>query len=290
MNLRILTATAALALSAAAFAADNQFERTLNVSGQPDLYVATGSGSIRVHPGNDGQIHIVGKIHAGWNIGWTKGDGDINARIQRILSSPPIVQEGNTIKVGTSNDHDLYQNITIDYEITAPAAVALNLKSGSGDIETDHLGRYLSAASGSGSIRAQGLHGAAELGTGSGDIELGEEAAGDVKAKSGSGSVRIHGFHGTLMARTGSGDIEADGRLTGPANLSSGSGSVRLHLNPDVRFNLEASTGSGDIRVRFPGAPQQDEHSRHHMTAPINGGGPALEIRTGSGSIEVAPR
>jgi hypothetical protein len=283
MNIRILTASALLALSTGAFA-DSQFERTLNVSAQPDLYVFTGSGHIHVQPGTGNQIHIVGHVHAGWS-----SFGDVNARIQQIVANPPIVQDGNTVRAGSTNDRSLYENISIDYDITAPVGVALNLRSGSGDIEAERLGRYVSAASGSGSIHTQGVHGAADLSTGSGDIELGEESAGDVKAKSGSGSIRIHGFHGSLTARTGSGDIEADGRLTGEANVSSGSGSVRLHLGPDVHFNLEASTGSGDIRVRYPGAPVQDRWSRHHMTAPINGGGSPLEVRTGSGDIEVAP-
>jgi DUF4097 and DUF4098 domain-containing protein YvlB len=287
MKLHILTATALLALSTAAFA-DSQFERTLSVSAQPDLFVATGSGNIRIHPGTDGKIHILAKVHAG---GWGNwGSGDVQSRIERIVANPPIVQDGNTVRIGQNNDHDLYQNISIDYDITAPATVAMNAKSGSGDIDIDHLGRYLSAASGSGNVHAQGVHGAADLSTGSGDIELGEEAAGDVKAKSGSGNIRIHGFNGALVARTGSGDIEADGRLVGPANISSGSGSVRLRLNPDVHFNLEASTGSGDIKVRFPGAPEQDRNTRHHMTAPINGGGAPLEVRTGSGDIDIAQR
>jgi hypothetical protein len=272
MKLHLLTATTLLALSTAAFA-DGQFDRTFNVGAQPDLYVATGSGQIHIHPGTDGQIHIIGHVHAGWS-----AFGDINDRIRRIVANPPLTQDGNTVRAGGTNDHSLYENISVDYDVTAPAGVALNLKSGSGDIETNRLGRYLTASSGSGNIHAQGLHGAAELSTGSGEIELTEEAAGDIKAKSGS------------TARTGSGDIEADGHLNGPANLSTGSGNIRMHLGPDVHFTLEASTGSGDIRVRFPGAPEQDRNSRHHMTAPINGGGAPLEVRTGSGDIEVDPR
>ena len=128
------------------------------------------------------------------------------------------------------------------------------------------------------------------LDTGSGDIELEEAAAGDVKAKTGSGSIRIHNLNGSFNSKTGSGDIEADGNLTGPANVSTGSGSVRLHITPSSHFSFEGSTGSGDIRVSFPGAPHQDEHSRHHLTASINGGGPPLVIHTGSGDIDVTPR
>lgn len=168
-----------------------------------------------------------------------------------------------------------------------PAGAALNLHSGSGDLDTTGVGRYLSASTGSGAIRAYGVHGPAELHSGSGEIELQESGLGDVKARSGSGSVRIHALNGDLEAHTGSGAIEADGHLTGPASLSTGSGKIKLHLAPNAHFNLEASTGSGRIRVDFPGAPQQSEGSRHHLTGSVNGGGAPLQIRTGSGDIEI---
>jgi hypothetical protein len=282
MKLRLLAGALLLTASTAAFAADNRFERTLDVTAQPDLYVSTGSGDITLHAGSDNQIHVVGHVHAGWAM-----FGDVQGRIQRIIESPPIVQNGNSIRIGESNDHDLFNNISIDYDITAPASVALNLHSGSGDITIDHLGRYLSATSGSGDIRAHGINGPAELGTGSGNIQLDEVGAGDIKTKTGSGDIKVHGLNGGFMARSGSGEIQADGHLTGAANLSSGSGGIRLHLTPDAHFNLEASTGSGDIHVNFPGAPQQGDNSRHHLTAPINGGGPALEVRTSSGDVEI---
>ena len=114
-----------------------------------------------------------------------------------------------------------------------------------------------------------------------------ELAAGDIKARTGSGNIHIHGLNGALSARSGSGDVDAQGHLTGAATLSSGSGNVRLHIGPDAHFNLEATTGSGDIRVRFPNAPEQNEHTRHHLTGPVNGGGPPLEVRTGSGNVEI---
>jgi len=281
MNLRILFATALLAVSTTALAED-QFERTLNVGAQPDLYVSTGSGNITLHAGSGNQIHIVGRVHAGWS-----AFGDVTERIRRIVQSPPIVQEGNTVRIGEVSNHELYNNISIDYDITAPTSVALNLRSGSGDVTTEHLGRYLSATSGSGEVRAHGVAGPAELATGSGNIELDELAAGYIKARTGSGNIHIHGLNGALSARSGSGDVDAQGHLTGAATLSSGSGNVRLHIGPDAHFNLEATTGSGDIRVRFPNAPEQNEHTRHHLTGPVNGGGPPLEVRTGSGNVEI---
>ena len=281
MNIKIVTAAAILSLTTAAFAGDT-FQRTLSLSGPADVYVSTGSGNIRVTPGSDNEVHIVGHIHASWS-----AFGDVNAHISRIVENPPIVQTGNAIHIGESSDRSLFNNISIDYEVSVPASAALNVHSGSGDVEIDHVGRFLAASSGSGNVRAHGIHGPVDLQTGSGDIELQADGVGDIKAKTGSGSIRINGLNGALYAKTGSGDIEAGGKLQGEGNLSSGSGSVRLHLTPDAHFDLEASTGSGDIRIHFPGAPQQSDSSRHHLTAPINGGGQALEIRTGSGDIEV---
>ncbi len=282
MKLRLLAGALLLTVSTAAFASDSQFERTLNVSAQPDLYVSTGSGDITIHAGSDNQIHVVGHVHAGWAI-----FGDVQARIQNILNNPPIVQDGNTVRVGESNDHGLFNNISIDYDVSVPAAVALNLHSGSGDIVVKNVGRYLSATSGSGDLRAHGINGPAELGTGSGDIELEQTGQGDVKAKSGSGDINIHGLNGSLTARSGSGSINVDGRVVGGGNLANGSGDIKLHLPADAHFNLEASTGSGDIHVHFPGAPRQDDGSRHHLTASINGGGATLEVHTGSGDVEI---
>src|SRR5882757_5409605 len=115
--IRTLTAALFLAAATAAFA-DGDFDRTLTVSGQPDLYVSTGSGRIKISAGSDTQIHVHAHLHAGWS-----GGRDLDERIRQIIANPPIKQEGNTIRIGESNDRELFNNISIDYEITAPASV-----------------------------------------------------------------------------------------------------------------------------------------------------------------------
>lgn len=285
MNLRPLLLTALLACTSVALA-DNTFDRTVNVSGQPDLYVSTGSGNIHVVPGGGGQIHIVGHVHAGWS-----AFGDVNSRVQRIVNNPPITQSGNSVRIGEVNDHSLFNNISIDYDITVPEDAALNLHSGSGDVQVNGVGRFIAASSGSGTVSAHGVRGAADLESGSGEIELEDNGAGDVKVKTGSGDIKVLSFNGSLNARSGSGDIQADGHLQNGGTIMTGSGDVRLHLTPDSRFTLEASTGSGDIRVHMPGViAANSDTSRHHVTTSVNGGGPGFAIRTGSGDIEIAPR
>jgi len=267
----------AVLVTGAAHAAD--VERTLAVPADADLYVSTASGHVHIYPGSDSQIHIKAHVYASWNAG-----GDIDARIAQIERNPPIEQSGNAVHIGevSPEDRHLFNNIQIDYEISAPKTVALNLRTGSGDIEVDNIGRFLKAQTGSGTVRAHGVAGPSELQTGSGDIELEESAAGEVKASTGSGSIRIHGLNGALTARTGSGDIEADGSVTASSRLQSGSGTIRVHLGNGAHYNADASTGSGTIRVA---GNTSSEH--HHFSEAINGGGPTIEAHTGSGDIEI---
>ncbi len=286
MNRSSLVLVAALVVStSAAFAAEQTFERTLSVNGVANLSAQTGSGTIRIHAGDDRSIHVIGHVRSrnGWTINSHGTDAD---KVKQIAANPPIVQAGNDVTVGERHSSDLYRNISIDYEIAVPRATRLTLGSGSGDIEVQEVGANLKASTGSGSIRARGVQGPANLDSGSGDIEFVQTAPGDVRVQTGSGSIRLQDLAGGLRAGTGSGDIDVSGKITADSKLETGSGSIRLNLGPLARFNLDASTGSGTIRTAQAIA-MQGEISRHHVTGPVNGGGPTLRASTGSGDIEI---
>ena len=262
------------------FAHAADFERTVTVANMPDLYVSDGSGHIHVFTGSDSEIHVRAHVYARKHI----GGGDVDERISRIERNPPIRQSGNELRIGDvpAEDRRLYNDISIDYEISAPRTTALNLRSGSGDINVDGVGRFLKADTGSGSVRASGIAGSADLHTGSGDIELREQAQAEVRAVTGSGSIKIEGLDGKLTARTGSGDIEASGQVLDATHLQSGSGSIRLHPGAEAHYTVDASTGSGSIRVAG-----ESNSDHHHVSKVVNGGGPVIDARTGSGDIEV---
>lgn len=287
MNVRILTAAAltlAVAVSfAAAKPATRTFERALNVAASPNVSVATGSGFIHLHPGSDRQIHIIGHVHP--NNSWFSGNS--SSRVEEIANHPPIIQNGNNIRIGPEHHNDdLYRNIAIDYDISLPAASAINAATGSGSIQIENVGTTLKAASGSGSVHAQGIHGPADLQTGSGNIELQQVASGDVRAQTGSGSIHLSGVSGGLKAGTGSGSIEASGQPTSGWKLNTGSGSIHLNLGPSARYSLDASTGSGSIDTAPPIAVR-GRIDKHHVSGTVNGGGPVIFANTGSGSIEI---
>lgn len=286
MHLKSTLVAAALSLTAAsAFAAGGTFERTLQTSGAPTVAVFTPSGAIRIHPGSD--IHIKANLNSSHNGGFFGGGSgsDLQSRIQQIVNNPPIQQSGDTVQVGDRSHNDAYRNINIDYDITLPAGAHLDVQTGSGDIDIQAAGDGIHAHTGSGSIRAHEVHGALEVQTGSGDVELQEAGPGDVLAHSGSGSLRLRNLQGALDARTGSGDIEVSGHITGNSRATTGSGSIRLDLG-NAGLNLNAHTGSGSIRTNAPNQVS-DDGSRQRFSGPINGGGPTLDLTTGSGDIDL---
>ncbi len=282
MKAHFLFAIAALSIPATAFAAEGNFDRTLNVNGSPNVSVSTGSGYIHLKPGSDNQIHIVGHVHG--NSGWM--GGDVESRVHQIASNPPITQDGNEIGIGERHSSDLYRNISIDYDVTLPKSSNINAATGSGDMTIDNVGATLKAQTGSGSVRASGIQGAATLGSGSGDVELNQSGSGDVRAETGSGSLRLHGVHGALKASTGSGDIEIEGQPSTDWKVSTGSGSIHMALGSSARFNLSADTGSGDVNVSQP-IVMQGSLNKHHVSGSVNGGGPAIRANTGSGDITI---
>ncbi|MEO8735553.1 MAG: DUF4097 family beta strand repeat-containing protein [Edaphobacter sp.] len=282
MKIRILTAAILTIAATTAFAAEKDFTRTLTVTSAPNVSISTGSGYIHLHPGPDSQIHIIGHVHS--NNSWFSGDSD--ARVQQIANNPPIVQSGNTITIGESHSNDLFRNIGIDYEVALPRASVIRAGTGSGDVEIQDVGTTLKAESGSGTVSAHGIHGPADLHTGSGDIELQQTAGGDVNAQTGSGSIRLSGLSGGLKAGTGSGDIEASGQPTSDWKLNTGSGSIHLTLGSSAHYTLNAGTGSGSIHTAQPIA-MQGEINKHHVIGTVNGGGPTIRANTGSGDIDL---
>jgi hypothetical protein len=277
---QFLVVVASVALfPTAALAADGTFDKTLQVSGSVVLSVSTGSGYVHVSPGSGSEVHIVGHVHAnGWGFGASADD-----RVKQVVANPPIDQSGNIITIG--RHRDWMQNISIDYDITAPRGTQLEAGSGSGDLRLQDLGGPLKANTGSGTIEASGFSGRVQLETGSGDVRAELQAANDVKATTGSGSIHLQGVEGTLFAETGSGDIEIGGHPSSNWKIETGSGSVTLGVG-NAHFTLDASTGSGSVHSDPP-ITTHGALERHHIQGDINGGGPTVRVETGSGDIRI---
>lgn len=297
-------------------AARGSFQRTLNVTGPVDLDVRTGSGDIEVRSGAVNSVQVTGRIKAS---GWSD---NAEEKVRKLEQNPPIEQNGNSIRIGYITDPELRHNISIDYQIVVPQATNLTAHSGSGDLKIDgikgplvartgsgdvhisNLGSRVEAHSGSGDLRMEningdvlaragsgniqgdGVAGAFDAETGSGDVTLRQTAAGEVRVRTGSGGLDLHGVRGMLDANTGSGDLTVEGTPGGEWKLGAGSGTIKLLLPSSAGFDLDASTSSGSISLNHSVAVS-GSISNHSVRGKAGAGGSLVEIRTGSGDIEI---
>ncbi len=295
----VLLLCAASCLNAAA-SVEGSFERTFKVSGAASLEVLTRSGNISVRSGPAGTVTIRGKIEVGHD--WLRGDRQ--ADVSEIEKNPPIRQSGDSIHIDYVSAHD----ISVSYEITAPADTSVRTHSGSGDQSMEGLQAGLDLESGSGDMRLRDLAGTVHLHTGSGDVEgrnisgaftsetgsgdirLDAKGNGDVRVHTGSGTVELRGISGTLQAESGSGDISVEGMQTGTWEIRARSGNVDIQLPKDAAFDLDASTGSGEVVTDRPitmivqGTLRE---SRRSMNGKVGNGGPRLSVHTSSGDIHI---
>jgi len=267
---------AKLMAAEAAAGQDQTFDRTLTVIGKADLSVATGSGNIHLTRGTAGQVKIHGIVHA--------NDGASADDVNQIIANPPIQQDGNTIRVGGQNNEHMH-NISLSYEIEAPADTTLTAATGSGNIVDEGVGGETKLTAGSGNINATGLQGVFAVMTGSGNISLEETGSGDGKAQTGSGNLEIKDVHGGLNAMAGSGTIKASGTPSAPWKLMTGSGTIELWAG-NAPITLDASVGSGTIHTDHE-MVMEGTVNPHHIVGKINGGGTEVRVQTGSGSITV---
>ncbi len=299
IRLRLLATL--LVLSSTCFASNVQgtFERSYQVTGQPDLQVFARSGDIVVRSGPAGTVKVAGKIIVSDR--WLNGGK--SAEVQELEKNPPVRQDGNSIRV----DYVNIRNIAIDYEITVPAETKVQTHTGSGDQTMEGLKSNLELESGSGDIQLRDLTGAVRLHTGSGDVKgdlagafsaetgsgdirIEEKGAGDVDVHTGSGNIDLRGVSGGLRAAAGSGDLTIDGQQKGNWEVHTGSGNVNLRIPNNAAFNLEARTSSGTVVVDHPvsmtvqGKVQEERKS---IVGTVGGGGPLLTVRTGSGDIHI---
>jgi beta-lactamase regulating signal transducer with metallopeptidase domain/DUF4097 and DUF4098 domain-containing protein YvlB len=264
-----------MALKEGAANSEATFDRSLSFNGTLDLSVNTASGNITFTRGTANQIRIHGIVKANKN-----GDP---AQVQQIAANPPIEQNGNTVRIG-GHEQNLH-NISISYQIEAPADTLLNAASASGDIVDTGVGNGAKLITASGNITATGLQGGFKVQTASGDIAIDSASQGDARAQTGSGDIDLKGVNGALQAQTGSGTIKVAGTPSSPWKLQAGSGDIHLATG-SAPMDLDASTGSGNISAPSSIATQSSK-DHHHVHAQLNGGGPEVSVATGSGDIRI---
>jgi Putative adhesin len=280
---------------------DGRFERNLQVNGAVDLEVLSHSGNVTVKSGPDGTVKVIGKIYASHNWLWG-GDGD--KAVREVQQNPPIRQNGNSIKI----DYLDIRNVSVDYEITAPSNTNVRSHTGSGDQSIEGLNSRIELESGSGEIVLRNLTGEVRVETGSGNvrgehisgpvtarassgnIRLEETGSGDLVTRAGSGNIEVIGVNGGLHSETGSGNQRIAGVPAGAWTVRSGSGNTELRVPSSASYDVDISTGSGNVTVDQPVTTTVQgrvQEGRHSITGKVHGGGNLIQVHTGSGDVTI---
>ena len=120
-----------------------------------------------------------------------------------------------------------------------------------------------------------------------GAIEV-SDVAGDLKLETTNGRIAAERCAGSMDIETTNGGIEAElTRVTPGKTLSfeTTNGRITLTLPKALAANIDAATTNGGIDSDIPIATQRV--GRSYVQGSINGGGPALRMRTTNGGIQI---
>ena len=297
---KIAAATAALLFGvvAAPQARAEQWTGSCSVSGRPDVRIKTDDGGVTVTPGSGGQVQ--------YRVDYTGYTVDKNLHIEAR-------QNGNTCELAVRTGHwginissGWHKNLHLT--VSMPQDADLDVNTGDGGVEVQRVKGKVSIQTGDGGVRASDLNGDIYLHSGDGSITA-ESLAGNIRIHTGDGHIEGRGLDGTVDADSGDGHITLEGRfdglniktgdgsvsakagtgskMGGSWNIRTGDGSVDLTLPGDLQANIDASTSDGRISLGLP-VTVEGTFSNSQIHGKMNGGGPALTVHTGDGSIRLS--
>ncbi len=266
---------------------------TLALGQQTDTTVSVRSG-MRLDVSNFGGGIVV---H-----GWSQN----SVRVQASHSSRDhvdVVIEGSTVSVKAEGRRGMPQ--TVDYEISAPAWMELNLHGTYTDIEVDGTQGSVTAETvngevkvrgGSGHVTLKSVQGAVSLENAKGHIDLGSvneditvrNVSGDIAVETVSGSVTLEGVDAaSVEVSTTNGDVQYDGTIKdgGRYSFSTNNGDVSISVPERANATVTVSTFNGDFDSSFPVSVTST--SKHRFSFTIGSGSARLELETFNGDIKL---
>jgi hypothetical protein len=258
---RIGVAILIFGLAAALPASADEWSKTYNIAGKPDLRVETSDANIRVTT-------------------W-----DQNIIEAKVVTSHYKIEEGG-IRV---EEHQNGDSVAIDVRYPHH-----NFTIGWGDRRVDILiqmpreGR-VNLRTGDGKIELSGFKGEMDLHSGDGSENL-TGVDGKLHASTGDGHIRADGRFDELDLKTGDGNVEvratAGSSLAAGWRLETGDGNVTLEVPENLAADVDLRTSDGHIDLDMP-VTTEGRHQENELRGKINGGGSLLTIRTGDGSIHL---
>jgi Putative adhesin len=250
-----------LALGLVASARADEWSKTFQVTGKPELAIQTSDANIHVDTWDQNTIaaHVTTENQK-------IGDGGI-----KIIEH----QSGDSVDIEVRFPHEVglfnLGHHRVEIDVHMPREGRVNLHTGDGSIQLSHL------------------KGDMQMLSGDGHLEI-DEVEGTLRAHTGDGYIRAVGRFEALDATTGDGRIDArvlsGSTMASSWKLRTGDGSVALQLPEEFKADVDLHTGDGHITLDLPFAVEGKLGSTE-IRGKLNGGGNLLTIHTGDGSIQL---
>jgi len=246
------------------FVAAEDWNKTFNLTGKPDLRVETSDAKLTVDTWDQNKIeaHVVTR-------GYKIGPGGLD--IYDHQTGDSVVLE---VRYPHHDIHFVWDGPRnrVEIEIHMPREGRVDLKTGDGSIRLAGLKGDMTVTSGDGSQDIDGVDGI-------------------LRARAGDGHIRVNGRFDGLSLHTGDGKIEATARpessMKQEWELRAGDGSVTLRVPDKFAANVDFQTHDGHLDVDMPVTVEGGRIKEHIIRGTMNGGGNLLTIHTGDGSIRV---
>lgn len=251
---RLLAATLFLTATAASAATVRErFDRTYNFTPGHRFALSNTNGSVSIASWDRPQVRIEAEKVV-------KASGEERAREVMKKVAIQVAPNANGLAVKTITP-DLGDNIfswlagmsaeaSVEYRITVPRTLNLAITTVNGSV---------TAADVTGELKVETINGRIEL------LRAG-------------GRLALETVNGRILAQM------RELGAAGPHSVDTTNGAVKIELPPNARAELDVKTLNGTIRSDFPVTISGDDN---RLESPMNGGGPALVVRTTNGSVTI---
>ena len=250
----------AVVLAGAGSARAEQWSKTYNISGTPDLRVETTDANIRVDTWDQKTIEAT-IVSSHYKV----GPGGLQVQEQ---------QSGDAVEIDVRFPHEFHMvnfSQRVDINIHMPRQGRVSLHTGDGKIELADF------------------RGEMQLNSGDGGEEI-HHVEGRLHAETGDGHINADGRFDALNLKSGDGHLDVrvapGSTLAEEWALHTGDGSVTVELPDNLAADLYLHTGDGHIDVALP-MTTEGRLKGNELRGKLNGGGKLITVHTGDGSINL---
>lgn len=271
-SLPLLCGLLLVGAAAQAVTLKDRFEQTVPLKAGSAVSLGNANGGVTFEAWDRNEVHIVAEkqVRAGSDDQAHKLMSQIKIDVVpgpsglRIDTHMPKSEDGSLL--GSLFGGDV--SMGVSYKVQVPRQVTLDVVNSNG------------------ALAVTGTEGNTQLKTSNGALSV-QGVSGDMTLKTTNGHISVAGSEGTVKAETSNGGIDAElTRYSGhELSFETSNGSVSVRLPRDARFTVDAETSNGGVKSDFPVAGGKPD--RHSLKGAVNGGGPALYIRTSNGGVHI---